>query len=168
MAPFAMLAGSSLNVDISSANNYGSIDSWTNVVLAGAFNATLNNGYVPANGATFSVVSYASERGTFSSLGLPSSVNWQTQYGRTNFTLVVGGAKLQFRSLGKWGTNLVFSGSGGSPGSNYVVLTSTNVALRLTNWTPLVTNYFDASGNFGFTNGINPAQAKRFFLLKTH
>jgi len=98
MAPFAMLAGSSLNVDISSANNYGSIDSWTNVVLAGAFNATLNNGYVPANGATFSVVSYASERGTFSSLGLPSSVNWQTQYGRTNFTLVVGGGKLQFRS----------------------------------------------------------------------
>src|SRR5207253_2980993 len=37
------------------------------------------------------------------------------------------------------GTNLVISGFDGLPGGSYTVMTSTNVALPITNWSPLVT-----------------------------
>jgi len=49
-------------------------------------------------------------------------------------------------------TNFIFTGTGGIAASNYFVLTSTNLALPLVNWTRLVTNQFDASGKFGATN----------------
>lgn len=56
------------------------------------------------------------------------------------------------------GGNLVVSGNGGLPGSNYVVLGTTNVALPVSQWTQLATNPFNGSGNFSFTNatGANP------------
>ncbi len=50
--------------------------------------------------------------------------------------------------------------------NDYYVLTSTTVALPLINWTPVLTNQFDSSGNFIFTNGINQAEPQRFYLLE--
>ena len=44
--------------------------------------------------------------------------------------------------------NLVLSGTNGSPSDGFSVLTSTNVATPLTNWTTLTTGSYDASGNF--------------------
>jgi hypothetical protein len=165
--PIAMLTGSSLNVGINSANNYGSFLFSTNVVLGGAFNATLNNGYVPANGTAFNVLlSYSGVLGTFSSLGLPPAVTWQPTYGSTNFTLVVGSAKPQFGTFNLSGTNLIFNGIGGSPGSNYVVLASTNLTLPLANWSALTTNTFDGTGQFHYTNHVTPAKPRQFFIFK--
>jgi hypothetical protein len=46
------------------------------------------------------------------------------------------------------------------------VLASTNVALPLASWTTIATNSFDASGNFSFTNGVNPALPKQFFIIR--
>jgi uncharacterized membrane protein len=63
------------------------------------------------------------------------------------------------------GTNLIFSGTNGTSGSTFAVLTSTNVALPLNQWTPLVTNTF-GSGNFNVTNGVNPSAAKGFYILR--
>ena len=57
-----------------------------------------------------------------------------------------------FNTFSLSGNNLVFSGTGGVTNGNYLVLTSTNVALPLSQWTPLATNLFDGSGNFTFTN----------------
>jgi hypothetical protein len=59
--------------------------------------------------------------------------------------------------------NLIFAGSGGSPGSNYYVLASTNVA---TGWMRIATNQFDANGEFTVTNTVNPGAPERFFLLQ--
>ena len=165
--PIAMLTGSSLNVGINSANDYGSFLFNTNVVLGGAFNATLNNGYVPANGTTFNVLlSYSGVLGTFSSLGLPPAVSWQTAYGATNFTLVAGSGSPQFGTVNLSGTNLIFIGMGGTAGSNYVVLASTNLAIPLTNWLALTTNTFDGTGQFHYTNNVNPAKPQQFFIFK--
>ncbi len=165
--PLMMLPGSSLNVGINGADNYGSFFFNTNVVLGGAFNATLNNGYVPANGTTFNVlVSYNGVLGTFSSLGLPSAVTWQSTYGSTNFTLVAGSAQPQFGTFNLSGTNLIVTGLGGSPGSNYVILASTNLTLPLANWSALTTNTFDGSGQFHYTNPISPAKPRQFFIFK--
>ena len=51
---------------------------------------------------------------------------------------------------------MVISGAGGPNRGNYYALASTNVALPLSNWERLTTNQFDASGNFNFTNLLNP------------
>ena len=79
--PWTLLPAGSLNVVLNSATNYGSIffashsgPVGASAVLAGTFNATLNNGYVPTNGTTFNVLTYGSFTGGFSSLGLPAAV----------------------------------------------------------------------------------------------
>jgi titin len=72
---------------------------------------------------------------------------------------------LRFKSLSVFGANLVLSGNGGSANVTYHVLGSANVALPLTNWIALLTNQFDASGNFIFTNTISPAIPIRFYRL---
>ena len=173
MKPFVMLSGGSLNVGLNSATDYGSFIITTNgpnlagnQALAGAFNAALNNGYVPTNGTTFNVLSYGSFSGNFTSLGLPSAVNWQSTYGSTNFTLVAGSAQPQFGTFNLSGTNLIFNGIGGSPGSNYVMLASTNLTIPLTNWLALTTNTFDGSGQFHYTNNVSPAKPLQFFIFK--
>jgi hypothetical protein len=47
------------------------------------------------------------------------------------------------------------------------VLSSTNIATPLNAWTPVLTNTFDANGNFSATNLIDSATPQRFFLLRT-
>jgi autotransporter-associated beta strand protein len=61
---------------------------------------------------------------------------------------------------------VVFGGSGGPANVPYYVLTSTNIALPVANWTRLLTNYFDPSGNFTVTNPVNPGFAQSYFLLQ--
>jgi hypothetical protein len=58
------------------------------------------------------------------------------------------------------------SGTNGTAGANYYVLTSTNVALPLSNWTRLSTNTFDGAGHFSFTNAVAPGPPQRFYLLQ--
>jgi hypothetical protein len=170
---WTLLSSGSLNVGLNSATNYGSFiisSNYPSIVgnagLAGAFNATLNNGYVPTNGTAFNVLSYGSFTGSFSSLGLPSGVTWQSNYGSTNFTLLAGSGSPQFGVFNLSGTNLIFNGIGGSPGSNYVMLASTNLTIPLTNWLALFTNTFDGSGQFHYTNNVNLAKPQQFFIFK--
>ena len=111
-------------------------------------------------------MSYGSFTGSFTSLGLPSAVSWQSSYGSTNFTLIAGSGSPQFGSFNLSGTNLIFNGNGGAPGSNYVVLASTNLTQPLTNWLPLTTNIFDGSGQFYYTNPVSPAKPRQFFIFK--
>jgi hypothetical protein len=166
VVPMTLLPAGSLNVGLNSATDYGTFTLGTNTVLNGAFNATLNNGYVPTNGTSFIVISYPSASGTFNSMGLPAAVNWQSAYGSTNFSLVAGSELPQFGIVNLSGTNLVFNGTGGTAGSNYVMLASTNLTLPLTNWTALATNTFDGTGQFRYTNNVNPVKPRQFFIFK--
>jgi hypothetical protein len=52
----------------------------------------------------------------------------------------------------------------GVGGGSYHVLTSTNVALPLTNWSVLSSGTFDPNGNFSVTNPMTGS--KGFFLLR--
>jgi autotransporter-associated beta strand protein len=69
-------------------------------------------------------------------------------------------------SVFRSGTDLILCGTNGPPGGTYHVLCSTNVVLPLTSWTPMATNLFDASGNFKYTNAIDPTSPERFFTLR--
>ena len=63
-------------------------------------------------------------------------------------------------------TTLAFSGTNGTAGSNYIVLTSPNLKLPMASWTSVLTQQFNASGNFSFnlTPGTNGPQ--KFFRLE--
>ena len=52
-------------------------------------NANLNNGFIPAPGNSFSVLSYGSETGSFASTVLPPGFVWTTNYGSTTYTIAV-------------------------------------------------------------------------------
>ena len=67
------------------------------------------------------------------------------------------------------GTTLEMAGANGLPGKLYTVWSATNLALPLTQWTPVLTNEFDGNGNFGvsfaLTNASGLDVAQQFFIV---
>ena len=74
----------------------------------------------------------------------------------------------QLVSVNLSGANLVVSGTNGPGNGTYIVLASTNVALPLTSWTPVLTNQFNSGGSFvfTFTNAVSPGMPQRFYVLR--
>jgi len=64
------------------------------------------------------------------------------------------------------GGNLVLSGTGGQAGAGYTVLSTTNVALPLADWTTNSTGTFDGSGNFSNGVPVNVSQPTEFLLIR--
>src|SRR5258708_33098183 len=71
-----------------------------------------------------------------------------------------------FSSILAIGTNLVATGTGGTPGGGYSVLVSSNLTMLLSNWVGIRTSLFDGSGNFSFTNTINPRVPLQFYRIR--
>jgi len=61
---------------------------------------------------------------------------------------------------------LIFAGSGGVASAKYYLVGSSNIATPLSNWVPVLTNLFDASGDFDFTNAPVPGQPQEFYMLE--
>lgn len=69
--------------------------------------------------------------------------------------------------VGLSGGNIVIVGTNNAgSGGTYHLLTSTNVAIPLSNWTVLTSGSFDNSGNVHSTNAINPATSRSFYILQ--
>jgi hypothetical protein len=66
------------------------------------------------------------------------------------------------------GNEVILNGTNGMAAGTYFVLSSTNAALPLNQWTRIATNYLTANGNFTMTvtNAINPGATKGFFALQ--
>jgi hypothetical protein len=62
------------------------------------------------------------------------------------------------------GVNFILSGSNAPAGAQYRILASTNVALPLTNWMPVVTNIFAPDGSYRYTNS-SETNTLNFFRL---
>jgi len=69
-------------------------------------------------------------------------------------------------SIALSGGNVVIRGTNGPSNGTYQVLTSTNVALPRLQWTPTLTNSFDANGNFAATNSQPVGSLRQFYLLQ--
>lgn len=66
------------------------------------------------------------------------------------------------------GTTLNFTAVNGPVNAPYVLLQSTDVTRPRAQWTPILTNSFDASGNSTVSsNVVNPANPREFYLLQT-
>jgi hypothetical protein len=87
--------------------------------------------------------------------------------GMTNTVGVLIRPQPRFVSVNATGGKLVASGIGGGPLGNYYLLTATNVALPMANWTRTATNQFDASGNFSLTNTLDLNASRTFFRIES-
>jgi len=65
------------------------------------------------------------------------------------------------------GGNLTVTSSGGIPGGAYAILTTTNVAQPLAQWTTNATGVFDSNGNAALSIPVTPGQPAGFFRIKT-
>lgn len=71
------------------------------------------------------------------------------------------------QSLSIIGGNVVLTGTNNSgAGGTFHVLTSTNIALPLSNWATVTNGTFDSSGNFNTTNAIDDPQSCDFYILQ--
>jgi len=75
-------------------------------------------------------------------------------------------APLQFAAVTTAGTNIVLSGWGGATGQGYCVSATTNLYLRSSNWTRLVTNVFGPNGFFSITSAPAAGAPQQFFRIQ--
>ena len=69
-------------------------------------------------------------------------------------------------SFGISGMTLTLTATNGVGNGTYILLQSTNVALPLSQWIPVLTNTFDGSGNLNLsTNIITPGAQQQFYLI---
>jgi autotransporter-associated beta strand protein len=159
-----------LKLSKSVAATNDSLTGITNLTLGGTLTVTNLAGTL-AGGDTFVLFSAASYAGAFASVVLPplsAGLSWDASSLSAGVLRVAGTVVAQPRitSISLSGTGLVLAGAGGPAGGGYSVVTSSNAAVTLANWTLLETNQFDGGGNFTFTNALPPTQLLRFYRLR--
>lgn len=80
--------------------------------------------------------------------------------------ITVAGARPVISSARASGSSLILNGTDGTAGGAYSVLTSTNLAASLANWTPVASNVYDSSGNFSVTNVLSHNNPAQFYIIK--
>jgi hypothetical protein len=69
-------------------------------------------------------------------------------------------------SIGINGMTLNLTANNGSANGNFILWQSTNIVLPFNEWTPVLTNSFDGSGNLNLsTNIIIPGTQQQFFRI---
>lgn len=153
----------------------------TNDVLAVATNSILTYGGTLSlsnltaaltNGDSFKLFSAGSYSGAFTAI-LPATpgagLAWDTSSLTNDGILnIVSSVKPTptITGISLSGTTLTITATNGAVNGSYVLLSSTNVALPLVQWIPVLTNTFDGSGNLNLsTNIIVPGSSQKFYLL---
>ena len=126
------------------------------------------------NGQTFQLF-FASNNvytaGSFGSVTLPSAagLTWTNNLG-VNGTITAGVASTApaqpyLTSVSLSGSSLIISGTNGTAGVQFEVLSSTNIVLPLANWTSIATNTF-SGGSFNVTNTLDSGSPQSFYILR--
>jgi fibronectin-binding autotransporter adhesin len=156
---------------ISATNGNDQIDA-AGITYGGTLVVTNFSGAV-TNGQSFQLfVATNGYSGTFSGgVTLPSAtgLTW-TNTLAVNGTITAGvvsgpAAQPHITSVSLSGTSLVISGTNGTTGLQFIVLSSTNLMLPLSQWMPIVTNTF-TGGSWSTTNTVNPSVPHNFYMLK--
>jgi len=182
IAPGSTIGRLTLNSNLTlNAGSFASFEvtrvPFTNDSLVVAGTTTLNgtlqviNGGVEAlqAGDNFKLLSLGAVFGSFAALDLPpldDGLDWSTNRLATDgrlWVVVIGSPTITAASQGTG--NFVFTGNGGTPGWNYFVLSTTNLAQPMALWERLSTNTFSSTGAFAVTNST-ASTAQRFFLIQ--
>ncbi len=141
-----------------------------NLIYGGTLVLT-NVGPAPlTNGSSFKLFSAAGYSGAFTNLVpvIPGiNLAWNTNsLGSGILSVVSSPTPLPTLGVLRVDTNgVALSGSNGVPSWPYCLLSATNLAMPLANWTVVATNAFDAGGNFSITNPPNPGVTPVFYRL---
>ena len=139
---------------------------------------TVNNaGGSPLAAGTYSLIqvvaggtiSLGSPTVTVTGSGMAAGATASLSVSGTSVNLVVtGGVSTPpvINSLVISGGNLIFSGTNGAHGGTYYVLSSSNVALPLSQWSSIATDTFSGTGTFSVTNPVG-TDPSRFFIIKS-
>ena len=133
---------------------------------------TVTNGGVAAftAGDSFKLFTVTGFNGAFNSFNLPAlngGLFWSTT--RLNVDGILGVVSSNPPAIGSVtlsGGSLILQGTNGTPNWTYTVLSSTNLTLPLAQWTPTATNFFDAIGNFTWTNATGTTRPQQFYVLQ--
>ncbi|HTV41856.1 MAG TPA: autotransporter-associated beta strand repeat-containing protein [Candidatus Sulfotelmatobacter sp.] len=154
-----------------SASTNDVITGMSTLVYGGTLSLTNLAGSLALN-QSFKLFSAAGYQGAFSSIvpATPGSgLAWNTNNLAVNGTLSIGaGAVVSAPVITQFsisGTTITMMGNSGVANGQFVLLSSTNLTLPLSQWTPVLTNEFDGSGNFNFTTNLNANAAQQFFIL---
>jgi fibronectin-binding autotransporter adhesin len=143
------------------------------LTLGGTLNVSILSGTLAANDTftLFNTSGGISSGSFFTATNLPSlgaGLAWDTSNLANGILTVVASAKPtpQITGISLSGTNLVFNATNGLANAPFNLLTSTNIALPLNQWTTNATGAFDNNGNLvNFTNGITPNAQQQFYIL---
>jgi hypothetical protein len=125
-----------------------------------------------ADGDTFRLFTAPTNLSAFSTTNMlwpGDGFRWDTSGLGTGVVKVVyvGLGRPEFQTAALSGTNLVLAGTNGIVGTPYYLLTTTNIALPLTNWAPVVTNVFGPGGSFSNNLPVDPTADARFYRLQS-
>jgi len=155
-----------------SPNSDQLVSALSSITYGGTLVVTNIGGLLQVND-TFTLFSgTALSAGAFSSLVLPNYYTWDTSQltvnGSVKVTGILPGPLLSVDGSTLAGGAVTLAGTNGAPNGSYVVLTSTNLALPVVNWTPVLTNSFDATGaiNPPISLPADPTAAELYYLLK--
>jgi len=164
------LGSGTLNVGLNSLTNYGAISLAGAAPLSGTVSANLNNGFIPTSGNSFTILSYGSESGSFSSTELPPGFLWTTNYGLTGYTISVANALPQglvTNLVTQWASGLAALRFNGSANASYTVLATTNLSAPRTNWIPLGQAVLQIGGSFQFLDDQSSSYSQRFYQIRS-
>lgn len=152
--------------------------STNDVVTAGANSAITYGGTLDlttitgtlAAGQTYKLFNAGSYTGAFAAISPATpgaGLLWNTNSLITSGTLgVVPAVVPVITGISLSGATLTLTATNGEASASFVLLSTTNLTLPLAQWTPVLTNSFDASGNLNLsTNVVSPGVAAQFFML---
>jgi hypothetical protein len=143
----------------------------TTLVYGGTLSLTNLAGTLTTNDS-FKIFTAANYQGGFDTV-TPATpgpgLAWNTNNLLVNGTLGIMAGPVTpvpvITSFGISGTTLTMQGTNGPADGTFVVLSSTNAALPLSQWTAVLTNAFDGSGDFNLSTNINTSISQQFFIL---
>jgi len=98
---------------------------------------------------------------------LPSGMSWVNKLDQNGSIEIAGQTTPpNISDVSLIGGTFSFSGTGGTEGSGYTVVTSTDLMIPLQSWTPVATGTFGAGGTFSFETN-NVPNSKQFFGIRT-
>jgi hypothetical protein len=94
---------------------------------------------------------------------LATNANYSIKFGSGYFM-----ASANIASLNLAGTNIIINATNGVPGGMYCVLTTTNLALPVSQWTPVCTNLWLTPGSYAITatNALSANAPQQFYTLQ--
>jgi autotransporter-associated beta strand protein len=165
-----LLAGSTDVVELNKTALTNDLLNVTGTLTCGGNLVVTNLAGTLAAGDSFKLFNAGSYSGSFAGVSLPplvAGLAWQTNTLLADGTLrIVATNNPVISSFALSGNNFLLSVTGGPAGSPYRVFASTNLALPLTNWTPVWTDSFGLDGSGFFTNPANSTNALQFFNIR--